>query len=240
MTAVQFITLIVLPGQICFAASPDRGLGQSQSDNLTPGLFLVAPRHPADRTFAETVVLLIRHDQTGTLGVVINRPTNIAISRVFEDTKPARRLNDSAYAGGPVQAASVLALYRSGKKVEEATPVFGDVYLISTKPALDRVFSSKPTAKNFRVYLGYTGWAPGQLEHEMELEMWRVLPGDSDSVFDPDPSSVWPRLIERTELRYAGVFPDPPAGPRKTLTDCRTTEKWCILAVADASSSALH
>ncbi|MGA8593503.1 MAG: YqgE/AlgH family protein [Bryobacteraceae bacterium] len=209
MTAVQFALWVVLSGQICFAASPGWSRGQQDSDNLAPGLFLVAPRHAADRSFAETVVLLLHHDQTGTLGVVINRPTNIAISRVFGDTKPAKHINDSAYAGGPVQAEAVLALYRSNKKIDEAAPVFADVYLISTKTALDRVFSSKPTAKNFRVYLGYTGWAPGQLEHEMELEMWRVLPGDSDSVFDADPSSVWPRLIERTEMRYAGLFSDP-------------------------------
>ncbi len=212
MTAVQFATWIALSGQMCFAASPAGQQGQPDSDDLAPGLFLVAPRRAADRSFAETVVLLLHHDQTGTLGVVINRPTNIAISRVFGDAKPARRMNDSAYAGGPVQAEAVLALYRSSKKIDEAAPVFADVYLISTKTALDRVFNSKPTAKNFRVYLGYTGWAPGQLEHEMELEMWRVLPGDTDSVFDPDPSSVWPRLIERTEMRYAGLFSDPRQG----------------------------
>lgn len=212
MTAVQFAILVVLSGQMCFAASPGRAAGQADSPELAPGLFLVAPRNAADQSFAETVVLLLHHDQTGTLGVVINRPTKIAISRVFGDTKTARHINDSAYAGGPVQAEAVLALYRSSKKIDEAAPVFADVYLISTKTALDRIFNAKPTAKNFRVYLGYTGWAPGQLEHEMELEMWRVLPGDSDSVFDPDPSSVWPRLIERTELRYAWLFSNPRQG----------------------------
>jgi putative transcriptional regulator len=215
MTAVQLASLMVLSGmvlsgQICFAASPGQAQGQPGSDDLAPGLFLVAPRHAADRSFAETVVLLLHHDQTGTLGVVINRPTNIAISRVFEDMKPAQRINNLAYAGGPVQAEAVLALYRSNKKIDDAAPVLGDVYLISTKAALDKVFGSKPTAKNLRVYLGYTGWAPGQLEHEMELEMWRTLPGDSESVFDPDPSSVWPRLIERTEMRYAGLFSNLP------------------------------
>ncbi len=55
----------------------------------------------------------------------------------------------------------------------------------------------------FHVFLGYAGWGPGQLEHEVELGAWHILPPDTASVFDADPESVWPRLIRRTELRIA-------------------------------------
>ncbi|HXR78507.1 MAG TPA: YqgE/AlgH family protein, partial [Bryobacteraceae bacterium] len=56
-----------------------------------------------------------------------------------------------------------------------------------------------------RVYVGYTGWAPGQLERELDLGAWRVLPGEEQSIFDTDPAGVWPRLIDRTEMRVAGL-----------------------------------
>ena len=59
--------------------------------------------------------------------------------------------------------------------------------LVSTRAALERVLRSKPDARNLRIYLGYTGWGPGQLEHEMNLDVWRVLPADAESVFAADP-----------------------------------------------------
>jgi putative transcriptional regulator len=91
-------------------------------------------------------------------------------------------------------------------KPRNAEHIFNDIYLISSHSELSKVLRAKPTARNFRVYLGYTGWGPGQLEHEMELGAWRILPGDDESVFDADPSKVWPRLIERTEMRFVLLF----------------------------------
>jgi putative transcriptional regulator len=176
---------------------------QGRDDDLEPGTFLIAPRRAADPSFASTVVLLVRTDDSGALGLVINRPTNLLVSSVLQDYKPARHVKDRAFSGGPVQADALLALYRSAKKQDDASPVFRDVYLVSTRAALERVLRSKPDARNLRIYLGYTGWGPGQLEHEMNLDVWRVLPADAESVFAADPSAVWQRLIERTELRFA-------------------------------------
>lgn len=177
------------------------GLGE----DLAPGTFLIAPRKAADPNFAGTVVLLVRADDSGALGLIINRPTELPVSRVLQDYKTARHVNARAFSGGPVQGDALLALYRSSKNIDNASVVFQDVYLISTRAGLDRILKSKPDVRNFRVYLGYTGWGPGQLEHEMDLDVWRVLPADTASIFAPDPSSVWQHLIERTELRFAMV-----------------------------------
>lgn len=174
-------------------------------DDIGPGTFLIAPRQAADPSFAGTVVLLVRIDQSGALGLVINRPTDLSVSRILPDIKPAQDVKDHAFAGGPVQADALSALYRSGKKLEDATLVFKDVYLVSTRAVLERVLRLKPTARRFRVYLGYTGWGPGQLEHEMDLNVWRILPADADSIFSADPATVWPHLIDRTEMRLAIV-----------------------------------
>jgi putative transcriptional regulator len=174
-----------------------------ESEGLASGKFLVAPRQAVDPNFANTVILLVRYDETGALGLVINRPTRVPLSKLFQDSKVARHLEDPAYAGGPVQEDAILALSRSDKKLEGAAPVIDKVYLLSTRRTLDQMLSSKPTPSNLRVYLGYTGWGPGQLDHEMDLDVWLIVPGEADSIFDPDPKSVWPRLVDRAELRFA-------------------------------------
>lgn len=176
---------------------------RQDSPDLGPGMFLIAPRRAADPNFAATVVLLIHIDESGALGLVINRPTEVRLTQLFHDIKSARKLAGTAFLGGPVQTDSALALTRTSKKTDDSSPIFDDVYLVSTRSALERVIALKPSANSFRVYLGYTGWGPGQLEHEMDLDVWRVLPADAGTVFSPDPSTVWPHLIDRTELRFA-------------------------------------
>lgn len=176
---------------------------QDTHDGLAPGKFLIAPPEAIDPHFAAAVVLLISYDENGAIGLVVNWPTEIPIARVLENVKSAKRIADPVYSGGPVEQEAVFALYRSAKKPGKAAPLFGDVYLASTKSALEHVLSRKPTPKTLRIYLGYTGWGPGQLDHEMELGVWRILPADAQSVFDADPSSVWPRLVDRTEMRLA-------------------------------------
>lgn len=205
---VRFVWQPLLIGAILMAAgsTPACFAFTQAGEDIGPGTFLIAPRRAADPSFAGTVVLLVRIDDSGALGLVINRPTDLPVSSVLQDFKPARHVKEHAFSGGPVQAEALLALYRSAKKMDDASPVFGDVYLVSTRTALERVLRSKPDAHHLRIYLGYTGWGPGQLEHEMDLDVWRVLPADADTVFAADPSSVWPRLIQRTELRFASVM----------------------------------
>jgi putative transcriptional regulator len=193
------VSAVLVSGSLALA-----GLAHAQeSDGIGPGTFLVAPRRAADPSFAGTVVLLVRSDHSGALGLVINRPTDVPVSAVLQDYKPAPRVKDHAFSGGPVQEEALLALYRSPKKIEETSLIFQDVYLVSTRPALEHIFRLKPDPRTLRVYMGYTGWGPGQLQHEMDLNVWRVLPADADSVFAADPSAVWQKLIERTELRFA-------------------------------------
>jgi len=187
----------------CLLAQKTLRARQADSDDLARGKFLIAPRDSQDPNFSGTVVLLIHYDDDGAVGLVINRPTKLPLSQLFDGIKAARKIDDVAYFGGPVELRDVLALCRSQKKPEASIPMFGDVYLLSTKGGLEKALSSKPTPKTLRVYVGYTGWGPGQLEHELELGGWRVLPGEEDSIFEVDPAGVWPKLIDRTEMRVA-------------------------------------
>lgn len=180
------------------------GLCYGQADKLAPGQFLVASRDLGDPNFAHSVVLLLHYDdENGALGVIVNRRSDVPLSRVFEDLQGSKGRTDPIYVGGPVEAGSVLALLKSESKLKDAEHVFGNVYLISSKALLEKTLAAGVEASQFHVYLGYAGWAREQLEHEVDLGAWHVLPADATSVFHSDPESVWPRLIKQTELRIA-------------------------------------
>jgi putative transcriptional regulator len=137
------------------------------------------------------------------MGLVINRRTEIPISKVFDDIKGAKGRADPIYLGGPVERSSVRALLRSRSKLTDSLHIFGDVYLISSKTLLERSLADNNSANAMHVYLGYAGWGPGQLEAEVELGAWWIVRGDADAVFDPDPESVWDRLFRRRDLQIA-------------------------------------
>jgi putative transcriptional regulator len=174
------------------------------SEELAAGALLVADRELADPNFAQTVVLLVQYDDDGAMGLIINRKSDVPLAKLLEDLKEAAGRSDPAFAGGPVERSGILALLRTKKKPEDDTPnVFADVYLVANKERLAQTLASKAGPDVFRVYVGYAGWGPGQLEKEMDLGAWHVFPGDAKVVFDGDPDSLWSKLIRRTELRIA-------------------------------------
>jgi len=173
--------------------------------DLAAGKLLVAPRELLDPSFARTVVLLVRYDEEGAMGLIINRRTDVALSRVLQEWKEAKGRSDPVFVGGPVNRAAVLGLLRSSAKPPEATPVFADVYLVSSKALLEKTLAAGADSQSFRVYLGYAGWAAGQLEYEVGLNSWHAFKADPGAVFDADPDSMWQRLIRRTELQIAAA-----------------------------------
>ena len=97
----------------------------------------------------------------------------------------------------------MLALLKASSMPEGAAHVVGKVYLVSAKALLEKTLAGRSDPSAFRVYLGYCGWGPGQLESEVGRGFWHVLPGSEDLAFDTEPESLWSRLIARTEQRMA-------------------------------------
>jgi putative transcriptional regulator len=176
--------------------------------DLSAGRLLVASRGLADPNFSKTVILLVRFDDEGVVGLILNRRTDIPLSRVLEGLEGAKDRTDPAYLGGPVEVPSVFALFKSPAKVEGAERVFGGVYLISTKTLFQQTVAARPDPQVFHVYLGYAGWTKDQLRKEVELGAWFIFPADAAAVFNSDPSSLWPQMIRKTELKLADDFPD--------------------------------
>ena len=167
------------------------------------GKLLVARRDAPDSNFAGTVILVVRYTHGGTVGLMLNRRTEVPVSRALEPLKGASGRSDPVFAGGPVELPNVLALLRSNAMPEGAEHVTGKVYLIPTGALLEKTLAKRPDPEDFRVYLGYCGWAPGQLENETSQGFWRVLNGSADIVFDSEPETLWSRLIERTDQLIA-------------------------------------
>jgi putative transcriptional regulator len=179
----------------------------AQTDDLAIGNFLVASKDLGDPNFAKTVILLVHYkEDQGAVGLVVNRATDVPISRLFQDLKEAKSRKDPVYVGGPVELNSVMALLKSAIKPENSTRVFNDVYLITNKDLLRATLASGAESSVFHTYVGYAGWGAGQLEHEMELGAWHSMPADAANVFHSDPDSVWQRLIRRTETQIAGLI----------------------------------
>ena len=120
----------------------------------------MASRDLADPNFAETVVLLVHYDAQGGVGLILNRPTDVPLSRGLEDLKPAKERSDTVYLGGPVETPLVLALFQSPAEIDGAEHVFGGVYLISSKTLFEETISAKPDPGVFHVYVGYVEGRP--------------------------------------------------------------------------------
>src|SRR5437868_4775974 len=166
------------------------------------GDILVANEKLADPNFAESVVLIVHYDDDdGTVGLIINRRTEIPLSQIFPKKKHAT--HDPAYMGGPVATTAVQVLLRLPDKTDEATHVMADIFVTGGKELIEKSIAARLDSSKFRVYLGYAGWAPGQLEAEIRLGAWFVVNRDPKIVFDGDPDSLWSRLIRESHMQTA-------------------------------------
>jgi putative transcriptional regulator len=186
---------ILLPA--CGAAA---GLELLQFPQKPPpaGSLLVATEKLGDPAFAQSVILIVDNGGQGTVGLMINRRTKVPISRIFKEKRAG---SDPVYIGGPVDFTSVQALLRSSSKVNGAMKVVGNVYDTADKDAIEKGIDTRASPSKFRLYLGYAGWGPGQLQHEIGLGAWSVMAGSPATVFDSHPDSLWTRLNARLHMQ---------------------------------------
>jgi putative transcriptional regulator len=168
---------------------------------LAPGKLLVAARGLPDPNFSETVILLADYNEKGAMGLVINRPTQVRVATAFPHLGLPQDYLPTLYAGGPVEPNGVLALHRSRRSRGDARGVVAGVHLLSARESLESLLAARTGADRLRVYVGYAGWGPGQLERETLHGSWHVFSAEAAVVFDRDPDTLWPRQIRRTDTR---------------------------------------
>lgn len=181
---------------------------------LEPGRFLVASRKMRDPRFAKSVILIVRYEEKGALGLIVNQPTVALLTELLPEVEELKERGDRVYLGGPVAKKGMMFLLRSDSPPADAQRIFADVYVSSSRERFDEVIVQDEA--RFRSYVGYAGWASGQLEGELRREDWHVIPGDADVVFSDSPEGIWDKLIKKTEVlfaslrRYAGQLPSSP------------------------------
>ena len=176
--------------------------GSDTKEELAKGMFLVASRRLRDPNFKETVVLLIDYGRDGALGLVINRPSEVRLATVFPEIKELKKRKDTIYVGGPVAVNQMLMLVGTPLVPEESKEVTHDVYLSSSWKVLERLLKNAAKDERFRIFAGYAGWAPNQLDFETSRGDWHVLKADAETVFDKKPSEVWQELILRASVKW--------------------------------------
>lgn len=172
---------------------------------LEPGTFLYADPTLIGGVFEESVVVLIQVDPQGTTGVIVNRPTRL-MPRELVRVPGIERLQRPLYLGGPVGTEAISALVRlPAGSPDRELHVIGDVFYVRDADALERSLREPAPDRRVRVYAGYSGWAPGQLQAEIARGSWVVAPGDAEAVFSEEPEKLWEevhRLMNAIEVRW--------------------------------------
>jgi putative transcriptional regulator len=157
-------------------------------------LFLVAKPKVDAPYFERSVVLVARHGRDAAIGLILNLPTDIPLSRLSGADDVASRSDQPLYLGGPVDRQRTVFLRRSPYPLPHSLHLGDDIYMSENSRVLKEALAAGVPANELRVFKGFSGWAPGQLENEIERGDWLVLPVDPDLVF-ADPEGLWERLM---------------------------------------------
>ena len=158
------------------------------------GIFLVATPGMQDPRFRRSVVLLLEHGEEGTLGLIVNKVTEISLAQVVPDLEASGEESSLLFFGGPVGLNGILFLTRKADP-ERAEQVMEDVYYSGDKRLLQELLEQNKGSGELRVFLGNSGWSPGQLVAEIEEGAWKLVPGDARTLFEEDLDDIWPGLI---------------------------------------------
>jgi putative transcriptional regulator len=204
MIAVVLMLPVLVLGGIQRGAepvSPQQGLNLVQQ-TVTPekGVLLVASAEMRDPRFYQTVVLLLAHGENGTLGLIINRASEIPLSEVLPELEIPGLESQLLFFGGPVGLNGLLFLMRSDLVPERATQVMEDVYFSGDRALLEELLEQNQDSRDMRVYLGQAGWAPGQLEDELAGGSWGLVRADPSTVFEKDLDDIWLDLSGPPEI----------------------------------------
>jgi putative transcriptional regulator len=170
----------------------------------TKGRLLLATPPLEDDNFDRTVVFVLEHQRDGAIGVVINRPSDEALDEPLDRWIELQLAPSSVFSGGPVEENALIALAETTGELDESgdylSPIVGTIASadLTADPAL-----VAPEVKGVRIFRGYAGWGPGQLEVEIEAGAWLVLDSEPGDVFSDDPDELWRNVLRRQPGRLA-------------------------------------
>jgi putative transcriptional regulator len=211
--ATRLLARVRLLLQLLAAAAACGAGGLAVAQEITNGSLLVASPEIADPSYSHSVVLVLRHDDNGAIGVVINRVTSLVPSKVFPDLAPTLgNYAGKLYRGGPLAPSRLLYLVRGLAAATVNGPEIVDkVFLAADPEGLPEILRLATGPEEFRMYAGHAEWMAGQLESEVKHGAWRVVPATAEVVFSDKPAKLWETLSTRADQVTARVRADSPA-----------------------------
>jgi putative transcriptional regulator len=171
------------------------------------GQLLVAAPALVDPNFRRTVVLITEHTEEGAMGVVLNRAAPIEVADAIPHLAGLAGEGALVYVGGPVQQEAVVALAELDDPSVAAAIAFESVGYLPSDVDPDEIGGA---IRQLRIYAGYSGWGPGQLEGELEESAWIVEPAIVEDVFAADPDGLWSSVLRRKGGPFAVLATIPP------------------------------
>lgn len=175
------------------------------------GSILVSEPFLLDSYFKRAVVLLSEHDEQGTLGFILNKPTDVSLNEAVDDFP---EFNVPLYFGGPVETDTLFYIHTVGELLPGAKPITEGIWWGGDYDKLKFLIDTRQIRPDqIRFYAGYSGWEPKQLDSELKEKAWLVSGANKKFTFFDNPKSLWSQVLRSMGNEYAILanFPEDPS-----------------------------
>lgn len=174
------------------------------------GHFLIAAKHLRDPNFYRSVVLMVEHNESGAMGMIVNCPSTVTVTEALSGHFQLPETGALVYKGGPVETAALFILHNSTEFDGTESSVVPGLYMGDSARVFEQIVRSAADGNDelqFRIFAGCAGWGPGQLEGELDRGDWYSTPASLELVFGNDPYQVW-ETVCRAVARQGSFLPD--------------------------------
>lgn len=176
-----------------------------------PGRLLVSEPFMGDTNFTRSVVLLVEHNEDGSLGFVLNRKIESTLNELLDELPYC---HNEVHLGGPVAHNTLHYIHRLGARISGSNHIVDDIFWGGKFEELEILLKSGAVPEDeIAFFVGYSGWAPGQLDRELEQGSWIVSPAEATDLLPPNPDLLWQKVLRNLGRRYK-VAANYPVDPR--------------------------
>lgn len=178
--------------------------------DISKGKILISEPFLNDLNFKRTIILLVEHDEEGTLGFILNKPTGYNLNQTLEEFP---NMNSPLLYGGPVHVNAIQFIYRGENLIEGSREILPGLFWGGSFETLKILSDSQAlNTKDFRFFMGYSGWSKGQLEDEINSNAWIVTETSISNIFSDEPDKLWTEILKSMGKKFA-VFASFPENP---------------------------
>jgi putative transcriptional regulator len=184
-----------------------------RTNNVKPakGRILLSEPLMGDYFFGRSVVLLAEHNDEGSFGAILNKPVSARFNEVVKDFP---EFDAPVYLGGPVDTENLFYIHTKGERLEESTEIMDGLYWGGDIETLKEMMLLKTISpEDIRFFIGYSGWAPDQLEQELQKNSWIIAKVGKEDILNTEATVLWEKLLDKMgeKYRYWKNFPVDPA-----------------------------